>query len=190
MRPSPSVVLLLPFAANFAAAFSSATRKQASFLAQHHASLLNRKYSVGLQSSLIPGDDDDNKNKDMDFTKFNPFDYKKNLDNSNSAYNFSANQISLRKTGMQELVNELLNVCDDAAAMQSLLEEQADFLLEPLDDDRAVLDPDSIYRSNMTREERYQAYETSMAERLVTARNPAVKKVLTTLKDFVLSRRG
>lgn len=145
-----------------------------------------RQYYLNSRRRLHLVRDDDN--KQMDFDNFNPFDYKK--EGGNSAYSFSANQISLRKTRMQELVNELLNVVDDPKAMQTLLEEQVDFLLEPLDDDRAVLDPDSIYSSNMTREERYAAYEASMSERLETARNPSVQKVLTALKDFVLSHRN
>ena len=136
-------------------------------------------------SSFSPGGGEESK---VDFSSFNPFDYKKETDNS--GMNFSANQISLRKTRMQEIVNELLNVVGDSDRTRSILEENTDFLLDPLDDDQAVLDPDSIYTSTMSRDERYQAYEISMTERLATARNSSVKMGLSSLKDYVLSRRS
>jgi hypothetical protein len=130
------------------------------------------------------------------FSNFNPFDYKSS--HSNSAYSYSGTQISLRKTQMQELVNDLLNVVqennkrdessDAARIMQEMLQSSKDMLLEPLEDvANAVLDPDSIYTPTMTRGERYQAYRASMEERLRTARNPQVQRVLQELKDFVLS---
>lgn len=91
---------------------------------------------------------------------------------------------------MQLIVNELLNVVNDETETQHILQEHADFLMEPLEDNGAVLDPDSIYTSDMSRSERYDAYELSMEERLSSARNPAVKTVLRALKDFVLSHRS
>jgi hypothetical protein len=143
------------------------------------------------------------KENEIKFSNFNPFDYKAlshSSSTSNSAYSsYSAKtQISLRKTQMQELVSDLLNVVqenntnnhDDVnAILQEMLTSSKDMLLEPLEDvANAVLDPyDSIYTPNMTRRERYQAYRSSMEERLSTARNPQVRRVLQELKDFVLS---
>jgi len=88
---------------------------------------------------------------------------------------------------MQELTNELLNCANDSSQMQEILNSYQDFLLEPLDDDDAVLDPDSIYTADMSRAERYQAYRGSMEERVRSARNPTVRTVLEAMKDFVLS---
>ena len=91
---------------------------------------------------------------------------------------------------MQQVVNELLNVVDQPPEFtRAILEQNTEFLLEPLEDNQAVLDPDSIYTSGMTRNERYDTYEKSMQERLDSAKKPSVKKVLTALKDFVLSFR-
>ena len=99
----------------------------------------------------------------------------------------TANQISLRKTQMQELMGNLLNVVGDAQATTALLEESRDLLLEPLEDDEAVLETDSIYKPNMTREERYQTYRQTMQERIQSARNSNVRSVLQSLSDFVLT---
>lgn len=107
----------------------------------------------------------------------------------------TTHRISLRQSEMQRIVNELLNaiaVQEQMSAsnmVKSILEENAEFLLEPLEDDQAVLEPDSICTSSMSREERYQAYEISMEERISKARKPATKDVLTALRDFVLSHR-
>jgi hypothetical protein len=39
----------------------------------------------------------------------------------------------------------------------------------------------------MSRAERYQAYRTNMEDRLSKAVNPQVKRILETMKDFVLN---
>jgi hypothetical protein len=88
---------------------------------------------------------------------------------------------------MQEIVSQLLDSSNQPEAMQTILQQNKDFLLEPLEDDQAVLEPDSIYRADMDRNERYQTYETSMKERIETARNSATRTVLTALMDYVLS---
>jgi hypothetical protein len=116
--------------------------------------------------------------------KFNPFDYS--AARSISSTNYSGTLISLRKTTMTELLNELLNM-DSVASMQPILDNYKDFLLEPLEDMDAVLDPDSIYSSTMNREARYQAYQKSMIERISQAQYDKVKTVLTAMKDYVLS---
>jgi hypothetical protein len=116
--------------------------------------------------------------------KFNPFDYS--ASRSMSSINYSGTLISLRKTTMTELLNELLNM-DTVTSMQPILENYKDFLLEPLEDMDAVLDPDSIYTSTMNREARYLSYQKSMQERIGQANNNKVKVVLTAMKDYVLS---
>jgi hypothetical protein len=120
---------------------------------------------------------------DMDLTGFNPFQYQAR---GNRAYSMSGTQISLRKTGMQQLVAQLLNFGDEAQ-ISEILTQNKDFLLEPLEDMDAVLDPDSIYTGGMTRLQRYQAYRESMQERLSTARDPKVAKALQAMRDFVVS---
>ena len=117
----------------------------------------------------------------MDLTGFNPFQYQ------GSGTRSTGTQISLRKTGMQELTAELLRVQHDEGAMKQVLQAHKNFLLEPLEEEDAVLDLDSIYSSEMTREQRYQAYREAMQERLSRARDGKALKVLTTMMDFVLS---
>lgn len=123
-----------------------------------------------------------NDKSDMDLTGFNPFQYQAR---GNRAYSMSGTQISLRKTGMQQLIAALLQAPPEN--IQDILESHKDFLLEPLEDMDAVLDPDSIYRGDMTRSQRYQAYRVSMQERLAKARDPKAQKVLQAMMDFVLS---
>ena len=95
-------------------------------------------------SSIFDDEEDDNvagrsKDKDdvVDFEKFNPLNYK--TSKSNSAYSYSGTQISLRKTRMQELTNELLNAAGNESAMNDILQDYKDFLIEPLEDPEAVL---------------------------------------------------
>ena len=135
-------------------------------------------------------DDDDTEKDDAPMTGFNPFNYNRATAGSGAepaTYASERQVISLRKTTMTELVNELVNTDGSPEAMAPILKSYQTFLLEPLDDADAVLDPDSIYRGDMTREERYQAYRESMEERVEKARNPQGKRVLTAMKDFVLS---
>lgn len=88
--------------------------------------------------SIFDDDDKDETTMDgVDFAKFNPLSYKSSK--SNSAYSYSGTQISLRKTTMTELTNEMLNAVGDDEAMKTILEDYRDFLLEPLNDLEAVL---------------------------------------------------
>lgn len=116
---------------------------------------------------------------------FNPFSYKS--DRSNAATSYLGTKISLRKTTMTELVNELINTDASDEEMRPILHQYKEFLLEPLEDAEAVSDQDSIYTSSMNREERYRAYQASMEERIETAKNSKVKNVLTAMKDYLLS---
>ena len=127
----------------------------------------------------------------------------------------ASNIISLRKTRMQELTRELLEaVIEDSnsstasspsssldntstssgsaaasaapTAVRTVLDGYKDFLLEPLEEQDAVLDPDSIYKPNMTRRQRYEAYRQEMDRRLSQARNKQAQAVLTAMKEYVL----
>lgn len=113
---------------------------------------------------------------------FNPFDLT-----SHKISMPSTSRISIRKTQMQELMSNLLNVAGDDEATQVLLEASKDLLLEPLEDDHAVLETDSIYQPDMTRQERYQTYRTTMLERIDKARNSNARWVLEKMSDYVLS---
>ena len=52
----------------------------------------------------------------------------------------------------------------------------------------AVLESDSVFTPDMSREERYERYRMVMDERIENARAPAAKKALGILRDFVSSR--
>jgi hypothetical protein len=122
-----------------------------------------------------------------EFSDFNPFSYQTDKNKKSSLDNYAGTQISLRKTTMQALINELLDTVQDPEQMQAILQANRDFLLETIEEKEAVLDSDSVYTFNMSRAERYQAYRNVMQERLSTAKNPAVRQVLTALYDFVTS---
>jgi hypothetical protein len=61
--------------------------------------------------------------------------------------------------------------------------------MEPLNDDDAVLDEDSIYEPGMTREERFDRYDSAMSTREASAVNVSVKQILSKMRSFVMSRR-
>jgi hypothetical protein len=117
-----------------------------------------------------------------DFSNFNPFDYKP----SNSYSEVS--RISLRQMRIKEVTNQLLNCVGDAQATQQILQENRELLLEPLENGVSD-DPESIYRPDMTRQERYQTYNTSMEERIEKAKNGQVRSVLEAMRDFILSNK-
>jgi hypothetical protein len=121
-----------------------------------------------------------------EFSNFNPFSYQTDKNKKSSMDNYAL-QISLRKTTMQALINELLDTVRDPEQLQAILQANRDFLLETIEEKDAVLDSDSVYSFSMSRAERYQAYRNVMEERMSTAKNPAVKQVLTALYDFVTS---
>ena len=135
--------------------------------------------------------DEINEKKDADkMADFNPLNYNRATAGSgakSSTYASERQVISLRKTTMTELVSELLNTDASPQTMEPILKEYQEFLLEPLEDLEAVLEPDSIYRSDMTREQRYQAYREEMEERVEKSRSKQGKQVLMAMKDFVLS---
>jgi hypothetical protein len=110
----------------------------------------------------------------FDVTNFNPLTHAKN------------SRLSIRAAQMQQLHSQLLNAADSSAQLRILLEENAEFWLEPLDDDNAVLDPSSVIRAGMDRTERYRVYERSLQERIDCAKGKAVRNVLVALKTFIL----
>ena len=139
----------------------------------------------GFPSVVASSNNDDYSTKD--WQNFNPFDPSSTRPSSLSSPSSSYNRISLRKTQMQDLMSSLLDVAGDQDATTGVLESWKEFLLEPLEDDNAVLEADSIYKSGMTRAERYQTYRATMEERIQSARNSTVRNVLQKLSDFVLS---
>lgn len=86
---------------------------------------------------------------------------------------------------MKELTDQLLDASDEQ--MSELLDSYKEDLLEPLEDDDAVLDADSIYTPGMSRSERYATYRASMEERISKARNDRVRRVLQAMCDYVVS---
>lgn len=139
--------------------------------------------TTNLFSILGDGDKQDNS---LDFSNFNPLSYKTS-EKRNPVDNYVGTQISLRKTRMQELTNELLNAVGDESETQKILEDYREFLIEPLEEMEAVLDPDSVYSPEMSRSERYQAYRVSMDERLGRCKNGQVRSVLQSMRDFLMS---
>ena len=147
----------------------------------HILTPLRRIYSATSVFSFL----DDNEGKASGIpANFNPFDYTASTSASGKPY--SGNRISLRKTTMQQMVNDLMDVVGSDEETETILQKYKDFLLEPLDDDEAVLDPDSIYNSTMDRTARYQAYAKSMESRIKSARNSSARSVLESMRDFVL----
>jgi hypothetical protein len=127
-------------------------------------------------------------------TSFNPFAYDASSAAaarpgwlSSQPKGLNTNVISLRSTRMKEITNEMLNEFPNHDRMLLVLHRSQEFLLEPLEDDMAVQDVDSIYRHCTNRTERYRRFEQSMMDRLRSVRDESVRQVLTMLKDFVLS---
>ena len=177
MFRSTVLVLALSSALQFTAAFAPS---------RPH----NTRQSTTAVKSLLDDINAAAKDNNNEFSGFNPFDYKTNSGGGRSAAMYSdgaSNIVSLRKTAMSGMLDELLATDASEEQMLPILEAYKPFLLEPLDDDNAVLEPDSIYRPGMKREERYQAYRTSMEQRVSKARNGNVQKVLTAMMNYVLS---
>jgi hypothetical protein len=99
-------------------------------------------------------------------------------------------QISFRQMKLQELMDDMLrhSDLDESSFRQNCLNNAKEFLLDPLEHDQAVLDPDSIYDPGMTRPQRYERYRTVMTERVARAgNNPRVQRVLRQMMEYVLS---
>jgi hypothetical protein len=151
---------------------------------------LPTNYSLRSSKTSLCGSNrnDSDDTNDMDLSNFNPFQYQADKGSSfGNVVGMTGTQISLRKTNMQHLVSELLNVHgDNKQDTKAILDSHKEFLLEPLDNMDAPLDPESIYNGIETRKERYQAYEKSMKERIAKASNTKSKQVLQEMMDYVL----
>jgi hypothetical protein len=88
---------------------------------------------------------------------------------------------------MKQITNAMLHVVPDHDKIVTILQDNQDFILEPLDDDMAVQDVDSIYLSCRNRTERYRTFQQSIHQRLTSVQDRAVRQVVTALLDFVLS---
>lgn len=121
----------------------------------------------------------------LEESEFNPLNYQRNNQSSRSAGS-SPPRLNLRSVRMSSLTSDLLNCGGDKAAMRTILEDNRDFLLEPLEVPDSLAASGSIYTLDMPRPERYQAYRKSMDERLKSSKNEQAKAVLTAMKDYVL----
>jgi len=132
---------------------------------------------------------------------FNPFEKKKTATTLNPLIT-SNNQISLRQLRMKELMNTLLQKVSldeiesngdgenkNDAALYDILDQNSELLLEPLNDADAVMDRESIYDPGMSRDERFDRYDQVMEERIEKASNKSVRRILSTMKDYVSSKR-
>ncbi len=135
---------------------------------------------------------------------FNPFEKKKTATTLNPLIT-SNNQISLRQLRMKELMNTLLqNVSvnsndgldgeeheqeQEKKRLNDILDQNSDLLLEPLNEENAVMDGDSIYEPGMSRDERFDRYDQVMEERIEKALNKSVRRILSTMKEYVSSKR-
>ena len=98
-------------------------------------------------------------------------------------------RISPRQMRMKELTTDLLARLSDDESVSRLLRSNEEFLLEQLNNLDAVLEPDSVFSPDMSREERFERYRQVMEERIENARAPAAKKALGALQDFVWSKK-
>uniref|UniRef100_A0A6U1RZB9 Uncharacterized protein n=1 Tax=Cyclophora tenuis TaxID=216820 RepID=A0A6U1RZB9_CYCTE len=114
---------------------------------------------------------------------------------------------NIRKAKMEKIMAELLSryeadeetaerkegpqVVDNKQKQEekilATLRQHQEFLIEPLENDDAVLDPDSIYAPGMDRTQRYQIYRQEMQKRIDNARYKRAKHILQTMMTFVLS---
>ena len=108
---------------------------------------------------------------------FNPLDRTKN----------ERSTLSFRSYEMTELLDKLRGK-SSKEEINKLLRSKREFLLQPLESDE--LEPESIYTLDMTRDERYDLYETTMQERIAKSSNRSkVKLILTAMMEYVLSQR-
>lgn len=115
---------------------------------------------------------------------FNPF--KRQTQNPVNSVLESSTQ-SLRKIRMGELMNELFqNSLEDDKKIRDILSQNKALLLDPLINDEAVQDEDSIYAPGMTREARFDRYSEVVQERENNAVNASVKRILRLMREFVL----
>eukprot|EP01082_Thalassiosira_pseudonana_P002878 g3633.t1 g3633 contig12:2463085-2463747(-) len=131
-----------------------------------------------------------------DFEGFNPFQPGSKIrtksgfgiPNETQPTSTPGGQISPRQMRMKELTTDLLARISSVEAVEELLQENEEFLLDQLNNLDAVLESDSVFTMEMTREERFVRYREVMIERIGSARAPVAKRALTLLMEFVLRR--
>lgn len=143
---------------------------------------------------------DESKDEDSsEFEGFNPFQPGSKIstksgfgilppNSSNNQNSTPGGQVSPRQMRMKKLTTDLLACISDKDAVEKLLESNEDFLMEQLNNDGVVWDPDSIFDPSMNRAERFARYKEVMEKRIGSARAPAAKNVLSALRDFVMRR--
>ncbi len=155
----------------------------------HNLHLVHFKTSTKLHSNA--NSNEANEDEVNPFEGFNPFE-KKVVKNLNPLIS-SNNNISIRQLRMKELMNTLLdNVeieSDNDENLIAILDNHANLLLEPLIDDDAVIEKDSIYDVGMNKEERFMRYNEVMGERIEKAVNKSVKRVLMVMREYVLNHQ-
>ena len=153
-----------------------------SLIIQSHAFILTSKTFVPSCVSLANGADDQ---EDSSWDGFNPFERK--VTSSRIPSILSSNKISVRQMRMKELMSNLLT--SEPEKYDAILLDHEELIMEPLNDDDAVLAEDSIYEPGMTREERFDRYDSAMSTREASAVNASVKQILSKMRSFVMSRR-
>jgi len=96
---------------------------------------------------------DDKTSSENEFEGFNPFN-RKETSTTQRAPQVLSSTISLRQLRMKDVMTTLLNT--DETNFESILIENEELIMEPLLDDDAVMDEDSIYDVGMNREERFE----------------------------------
>jgi len=139
----------------------------------------------GESSTSLPLSTPSSTSSQLEKGEFNPFDYQRNNKSSRSSGS-APPRVDLRSLRMSSLTGDLLNGLGDEAAMRTILEENRDFLLEPLEVEDSLAASGSIYTPDMSRLERYRAYRKSVEQRLESSGNEKAKAVLTAMKDYVL----
>lgn len=147
------------------------------------AFILTSKTFVPLRVGLANSADDQEDFSSWD--GFNPFERKETSTRIPSI--LSSNKISVRQMRMKELMSTLLT--SEPEKYDAILLNHEELIMEPLNDDDAVLDEDSIYEPGMTREERFERYDSAMFTREASAVNASVKQILSKMRSFVMSRR-
>ena len=123
-----------------------------------------------------------------DWSNFNPFQQAASTSSaaSNAGISTSGTPLSLRTMRMKSITGDLYQYNKYPSKMEEILTNNADFLVEQLVDEEAVLDVDSVYTADMGLDERREKYAGVMEERITGARSEEVKRVLVALRDFVL----
>jgi hypothetical protein len=88
---------------------------------------------------------------------------------------------------MKELMSKLL-LTNTPEEIDEILHQNEDFLMEPLIQEEAILDKDSIYEVGMTVKERFERYNSVMVQREQQAVNDQVRRILASMREYVMSR--